>query len=188
MYFERMIHYTFTKSTQQNIDVAAVFTSLTNQTHCFWSHCFLVMVLVYNPLSHYEIFSGASLTASVPSSSSLPQQQQQQLPLLQTVPSSSLQPQQATAAGVVTANTAPPPFNQQKPFLCEWAGCYEAFRSTKEALNHAILAHCPEGIEDQPCLWQRCDGMKRKRFSLMQHIMDRHCHNQVQTSVTFIHH
>ena len=139
--------------------------------------CMLVLA------SHDHIISGASLTASVPSSSSLPQQQQQQLPLLQTVPSSSLQPQQATGAGVVTANTAPPPFNQQKPFLCEWTGCYEAFRSTKEALNHAILAHCPEGIEDQPCLWQRCDGMKRKRFSLMQHIMDRHCHNQVKTAL-----
>ena len=139
---------------------------------------------------------GASSTSSVPSS--LPQHQQ--LPLLQTVPGSSTaaaagspssltQPQLPAAAAAATStslpvsvvhNATPPPFNPQKPFLCEWEGCYREFRSTKETLNHAILTHCPEGMEEGPCRWARCDGMIRKRFSLMQHIMDRHCHNQVR--------
>jgi len=44
---------------------------------------------------------------------------------------------------------------------------------------HAIAAHCPLGADDIPCLWQRCDGMRRKRFSLMTHIQDRHCHPQL---------
>jgi len=103
-------------------------------------------------------------------------------PLLQTVPTSSSSSNSALADG--GAAVQPPP-NPQKPFLCEWQGCMEAFKTTKEALNHAILIHCPEtiGSQDQACLWQRCDGMKRKRFSLMQHIMDRHCHPQVMKLV-----
>ena len=36
--------------------------------------------------------------------------------------------------------------------------------------------------DDIPCLWSRCDGMRRKRFSLMTHIQDRHCHPQVRKS------
>ena len=68
----------------------------------------------------------------------------------------------------------------QTPFVCEWQGCGKAFRVPKEVELHAIAAHCPLGADDIPCLWQRCDGMRRKRFSLMTHIQDRHCHPQVR--------
>lgn len=74
-----------------------------------------------------------------------------------------------------------PPPNPQRPFICEWAGCMKDFRTPKEVEKHAIIAHCAyiAGQGDMPCLWSRCDGMKRKRFSLMTHIQDRHCHPQV---------
>jgi AT-rich interactive domain-containing protein 2 len=55
----------------------------------------------------------------------------------------------------------------------------KAFKTPKEVENHAIKVHCPLGQDDIPCLWLRCDGMRRKRFSLMTHIQDRHCHPQL---------
>jgi AT-rich interactive domain-containing protein 2 len=85
-----------------------------------------------------------------------------------------------------TPSPSPPPALQptvkidtQKPFLCEWAGCMKAYKTPKEVENHAIADHCSLGTDDIPCLWARCDGMRRKRFSLMTHLQDRHCHPQL---------
>jgi len=70
-----------------------------------------------------------------------------------------------------------------RPFLCEWANCGKSFRSPKEVEGHCIAEHCSDqgggNTQDMPCLWARCDGMKRKRFSLMTHLQDRHCHPQL---------
>lgn len=88
-----------------------------------------------------------------------------------TTPSSSL----STTSTV----TSVPKVNPQSPFLCEWQGCLTAFKTAKEVEIHAIKVHCPENDGDMSCMWARCDGMKRKRFSLMTHIQDRHCHPQV---------
>ena len=85
----------------------------------------------------------------------------------------------AVAAASATAASAPRSGTTQHPFLCEWQNCSRAFRTPKEVENHAIKIHCPENQTDIPCMWSRCDGMKRKRFSLMTHIQDRHCHPQV---------
>jgi len=77
---------------------------------------------------------------------------------------------------------SPPPvkIDPGKPFLCEWCNCMKSFKTPKEVERHAIAEHCPEdGITDMPCMWARCDGMKRKRFSLMTHLQDRHCHPQL---------
>jgi len=95
--------------------------------------------------------------------------------LSQTEPAPSPSPppqQQASGATTVKIDT-------QKPFLCEWQGCMKSFKTPKEVENHAIGSHCPLGSDDIPCLWSRCDGMKRKRFSLMTHLQDRHCHPQL---------
>ena len=70
--------------------------------------------------------------------------------------------------------------------MCEWQGCGRAFRVPKEVEAHAMAAHCPVGADDVPCLWSRCDGMRRKRFSLMTHIQDRHCHPQVREKQSII--
>ena len=78
----------------------------------------------------------------------------------------------------LTVTSVPKP-NPNLPFLCEWQGCQLAFKTPKEVEKHAISTHCPLGSDDIPCLWHRCDAMKRKRFSLMTHLQDRHCHPQV---------
>ena len=49
---------------------------------------------------------------------------------------------------------------------------------------HACEAHCPLGSEEIQCLWERCDAMKRKRFSLMTHLYDRHCNADVSGSAS----
>ncbi len=113
-----------------------------------------------------------------------------------STPSPSAQPAGAAApkppaAGPSNASDrvpcpSPPPVrvDTTRPFLCEWADCLRAFRTPKEVERHAIQEHCPAaqegGQSDIPCLWARCDGMKRKRFSLMTHLQDRHCHPQVR--------
>merc|ERR1712223_189357 len=84
----------------------------------------------------------------------------------------------AVTSSSLTVTTVPKP-NPNLPFLCEWQGCMKPFKTPKEVEKHAIAAHCPLGSDDIPCLWQRCDAMKRKRFSLMTHLQDRHCHPQL---------
>jgi AT-rich interactive domain-containing protein 2 len=85
----------------------------------------------------------------------------------------------ATPVVPTTPSVPVPKPDPSAPFLCEWHGCMKAFKSPKEVERHAIATHCPAGSDDIPCLWLRCDGMKRKRFSLMTHLQDRHCHPQV---------
>ena len=84
-----------------------------------------------------------------------------------------------TSSLTVTSVTPMPKPNPNLPFLCEWQGCMKPFKTPKDVEKHAIATHCPLGADDIPCLWQRCDAMKRKRFSLMTHLQDRHCHPQV---------
>uniref|UniRef100_A0A023F105 Putative transcriptional regulator n=1 Tax=Triatoma infestans TaxID=30076 RepID=A0A023F105_TRIIF len=67
----------------------------------------------------------------------------------------------------------------QGHFLCEWRGCMRNFRSGNEVYMHACETHCPQGSQEIQCLWERCDAMKRKRFSLMTHLYDKHCNADV---------
>jgi AT-rich interactive domain-containing protein 2 len=100
---------------------------------------------------------------------------------------STLSPSMRPAPQPPSASSSPPPaqppvkIDPGRPFLCEWAGCMKPFKTPKEVEKHAIAEHCPLRLEgeDIPCLWARCDGMKRKRFSLMTHFQDRHCHPQL---------
>lgn len=71
----------------------------------------------------------------------------------------------------------------QGQFLCEWRGCMRNFKSANEVYMHACESHCPSnGMQEMQCLWERCDAMKRKRFSLMTHLFDRHCNPDVRIS------
>jgi AT-rich interactive domain-containing protein 2 len=101
-----------------------------------------------------------------------------------TTPSSTTS--SATSPTTSATGASVPKPNPQSPFLCEWQGCMKAFKLPKEVENHAIKTHCPLGQDDIPCLWLRCDGMRRKRFSLMTHIQDRHCHPQVRIHIHLI--
>lgn len=44
---------------------------------------------------------------------------------------------------------------------------------------HVCEEHVPKGSEEIVCQWDRCDNMKRKRFSLMTHLHDKHCNTEV---------
>ncbi|XP_075234354.1 brahma associated protein 170kD isoform X2 [Lycorma delicatula] len=84
------------------------------------------------------------------------------------------------SAGSATPSTATCiPVVQQGHFLCEWRGCMRNFKSANEVYMHACESHCPQGSQEIQCLWERCDAMKRKRFSLMTHLYDRHCNADV---------
>ncbi|XP_030747201.1 AT-rich interactive domain-containing protein 2 isoform X3 [Sitophilus oryzae] len=63
------------------------------------------------------------------------------------------------------------------PFVCEWNDCVieTKFKSPNEVYMHACASHCPQGDEEVICQWDRCDMLKRKRFSLMTHLHDKHC-------------
>ncbi|KAF5270062.1 hypothetical protein FQA39_LY08474 [Lamprigera yunnana] len=63
------------------------------------------------------------------------------------------------------------------PFVCEWSDCQIdiKFKSANQVYLHVCASHCPETEEELTCQWDRCDNMKRKRFSLMTHIFDKHC-------------
>ncbi|XP_037087884.1 AT-rich interactive domain-containing protein 2-like [Pollicipes pollicipes] len=74
---------------------------------------------------------------------------------------------------------APTPESVGRPLpaglLCEWRGCLRGFPTAHAVYQHAIETHCPPQLSDIPCLWERCDGMIRKRYSMMTHLQDRHC-------------
>jgi len=83
------------------------------------------------------------------------------------------------ATGEVLTSTT----NHQGQFLCEWRGCMRNFKSANEVYMHACESHCPSnGVQEMQCLWERCDAMKRKRFSLMTHLFDRHCNPDVSVT------
>ena len=139
--------------------------------------------------------ASSSSSSDQPSSSSEPGQESSSVPQQSSTviqrpastptppaPSSSSSPP-APAASAVTAPVQGVSIDTKKPFMCEWSQCMMAFKTPKEVENHAIASHCPLGSDDIPCLWARCDGMKRKRFSLMTHLQDRHCHPQVNIIV-----
>ncbi|XP_011175645.1 AT-rich interactive domain-containing protein 2 isoform X3 [Solenopsis invicta] len=60
-------------------------------------------------------------------------------------------------------------------YLCEWRGCLRQFKTPHEVYLHVCEAHCPSGGEEILCLWASCDALKRRKFSLMTHLYDRHC-------------
>ncbi|XP_052892273.1 AT-rich interactive domain-containing protein 2 [Anopheles moucheti] len=69
------------------------------------------------------------------------------------------------------------------PWVCDWRGCpRKKFQSATEVFRHACTVHCPDTVDvsaDIYCQWglgpNLCDNLPRKRFSLMTHILDRHC-------------
>ncbi|XP_064215038.1 AT-rich interactive domain-containing protein 2 isoform X4 [Tribolium castaneum] len=66
------------------------------------------------------------------------------------------------------------------PFVCEWGECNldTKFKSANQVYLHVCEAHVPKGSEEIVCQWDRCDNMKRKRFSLMTHLNDKHCNTE----------
>jgi len=101
-----------------------------------------------------------------------------------SLPTPSVQTRIRTTAPVkVTGEVNTTTTNHQGQFLCEWRGCMRNFKSANEVYMHACESHCPSnGVQEMQCLWERCDAMKRKRFSLMTHLFDRHCNPDVSAT------
>lgn len=57
------------------------------------------------------------------------------------------------------------------------------FKSANQVYMHVCKAHIPETTDELLCQWERCDNMKRKRFSLMTHINDKHCNLEVDNNI-----
>ncbi|KAL1459869.1 hypothetical protein WDU94_011820, partial [Cyamophila willieti] len=104
-------------------------------------------------------------------------------------PPSGFQQQFLQSQKLLQQTSSPSPSPQQKSqqqhpppgqFICEWRGCMRNFKSANEVYMHACECHCPvTPTQEIQCLWERCDAMRRKRFSHMTHLYDRHCNPDV---------
>ncbi|XP_037944978.1 AT-rich interactive domain-containing protein 2-like [Teleopsis dalmanni] len=67
-------------------------------------------------------------------------------------------------------------------YVCDWRNCpRKKFKSLNDLQHHACTVHCPDHLDAGAeifCQWgigpSLCDGVPRKRYSLMTHIIDRH--------------
>ncbi|XP_065370051.1 AT-rich interactive domain-containing protein 2 isoform X2 [Calliphora vicina] len=133
-----------------------------------------------------SITSATSTTSTTSSNmAAIPQPQNTpNPPQLPTQP----QPQQANA------NLPLPPQQQQPPpqqlstldaqwlYICDWRNCpRKKFKSVGDLQHHVCTSHAPDHLDpaaDIFCQWGvgpgLCDGVPRKRFSLMTHLIDHH--------------
>ncbi|XP_076330603.1 uncharacterized protein LOC143236196 [Tachypleus tridentatus] len=68
--------------------------------------------------------------------------------------------------------------NKKLEYMCEWKGCGRIFPTPSAVLFHNAKCHVPIVNGNFLCHWENCDSMKRKQFSLLTHIQDRHCTDQ----------
>ncbi|XP_075145959.1 brahma associated protein 170kD [Haematobia irritans] len=98
-----------------------------------------------------------------------------------TTPAASLMPPQSS--------TPPQPAipqlsaaDAQWLFICDWRNCpRKMFKSLSDLQHHVCTSHAPDHLDPSAeifCQWGvgpgLCDGIPRKRFSLMTHLIDRH--------------
>ncbi|XP_044020286.1 uncharacterized protein LOC122860511 isoform X2 [Aphidius gifuensis] len=119
------------------------------------------------------------------------QQQQQQIPVGKIVKNSTTSTSTSTSTSTDDRDNSKPSTSQINPtdnnnktftikidpnaFLCEWRGCLKQFKTPQQVYMHVCEIHCPNGSDETLCLWSSCDGLKRRRFSLMTHLWDKHC-------------
>ncbi|XP_057341510.1 AT-rich interactive domain-containing protein 2 isoform X2 [Microplitis mediator] len=140
-----------------------------------------------------------AMTQQCPVTSSLPSRVVTPTPASTPPPTRPTTPHQAAVTNVklknkITTSTCTASGNEDKPstsqsnladkvvikldpnsFLCEWRGCLKQFKTAHEVYMHGCETHCPTDAEEVVCLWASCDGLKRRRFSLMTHLYDKHC-------------
>uniref|UniRef100_A0A1I8MHJ9 ARID domain-containing protein n=1 Tax=Musca domestica TaxID=7370 RepID=A0A1I8MHJ9_MUSDO len=89
------------------------------------------------------------------------------------------QPTAAVPQTVVPQLTAA---DAQWLFICDWRNCpRKKFKSLSDLQHHVCTKHAPDHLDPSAeifCQWGigpgLCDGIPRKRFSLMTHLIDRH--------------
>ncbi|XP_067640762.1 AT-rich interactive domain-containing protein 2 [Eurosta solidaginis] len=99
----------------------------------------------------------------------------------QTLPIPQL-PQVQLPPSATVANTSPQPLDPNWLFVCDWRNCpRRKYKSLNDLQHHACTLHCPDHLDASAeifCQWGvgpgLCDGIPRKRYSLMTHIIDRH--------------
>ncbi|XP_076466309.1 uncharacterized protein LOC143297742 [Babylonia areolata] len=64
-------------------------------------------------------------------------------------------------------------------YMCEWAGCGKCFASAQLVFVHVTKTHVPP-LSESFCRWQGCPLLRRKRWSLVTHVQDKHCSEAVQ--------
>jgi len=70
-------------------------------------------------------------------------------------------------------------------YICEWNNCKLSFNSAKSIYSHVCKYHLlnttetnhlnSSGSSGSVCLWLGCDQIKRQKWSLVNHIQERHC-------------
>lgn len=115
----------------------------------------------------------------------------------QNTPQAPLQPAPAQQPSAPTPQ--PPQQSQQQPqpqpqtqqisaidaqwlYICDWRNCpRKKFKSIGDLQHHVCTSHAPDHLDpaaDIFCQWgvgpNLCDGVPRKRFSLMTHLIDHH--------------
>lgn len=87
----------------------------------------------------------------------------------------------ATAAPTITTATLSTSETQWL-YICDWRNCPRfKFKSISDLQHHVCTAHVPEHLDSSAeifCQWGvgsgLCDGIPRKRFALMTHLIERH--------------
>lgn len=64
-------------------------------------------------------------------------------------------------------------------YLCEWNNCRIAFHTPTQIYNHVYTCHLfnTQFASGQTCLWSGCDQIKRQKWSLINHLQERHCND-----------
>ncbi|KAK2712996.1 hypothetical protein QYM36_011633 [Artemia franciscana] len=131
-----------------------------------------VLVNSQNPQS-LVVNKNQRMTSPLPSDEGVKVNKEPLPPPLPSTQASSGARQQAPQSSKV-------PFTSDAAYLCEWRACMRAFRTPSDLYAHACRVHCPTSLDEGQCQWERCDDLKRKRLSLMTHLYDRHCSEDIQ--------
>lgn len=89
------------------------------------------------------------------------------------------------AGGQLTQSTIPATLSTTETqwlYICDWRNCPRyKFKSISDLQHHVCTAHVPEHLDAAAeifCQWGTgpglCDGIPRKRFALMTHLIERH--------------
>lgn len=87
-----------------------------------------------------------------------------------------------------------PEFVNNGDYMCEWNGCGRMFPTSKAVYNHVCKYHLLSSdvnVASHPsylCLWGSgsggCDQIRRQKWSLVNHLMERHCNeNSMKTAI-----
>ncbi|XP_071483533.1 uncharacterized protein [Diadema antillarum] len=63
-------------------------------------------------------------------------------------------------------------------YVCEWKGCIRKYPSAKALHTHTCISHVLSISYRGLCEWEGCDRIQRQRWSVVSHIMDKHCSEQ----------